>query len=139
MIIRKIKHNATFGMICSPVRMTRFVNFIVIVLIFSITACNQEDDNGNLQTFDPNFFVDGEIEFITNEPDPSKITLVFIGDGYLKEDLNKDSGAYREAGLDYFDHIFFLEPFATYRDHFNAAIIYTESEESSIRPEGHVK
>ncbi|MEP0266538.1 M64 family metallopeptidase [Dokdonia sp.] len=105
-----------------------------ILLAISIYSCSG-DDNDRFKPVvaeDLEFFQDGEVEMLFDNAGPDGITMVFIGEGYIKEDLGKIYGTYRTDAERYFDYLFSIEPFASYQEHFNAAIIYTESQSRTI-------
>lgn len=100
----------------------------------AITSCSK-DDNSQFEpilAIDSQFFQDGEVEMLFDNAGPTGITMVFIGDGYIKEDLGGIYGSYRIDAERYFAALFATEPFASYQEHFNAAIIYTESQTRTI-------
>ncbi|GGG09405.1 hypothetical protein GCM10011344_07470 [Dokdonia pacifica] len=106
----------------------------VIAIALSMYACSG-DDNDRFKPVlaeDVTFFEDGEVEMLFENAGPNGITMVFIGDGYVKEDLGEIYGSYRADAERYFDYLFSREPFASYQEHFNAAIIYTESQSRTI-------
>ncbi|WP_299684197.1 M64 family metallopeptidase [uncultured Dokdonia sp.] len=108
-----------------------------ILIAISIYACSG-DDNDEFKPIiaeDVAFFEDGEVEMLFDNAGPDGITMVFIGDGYVKEDLGKSFGSYRKDAERYFETLFNTEPFAGYQEHFNAMIIYAESQSRTI-PEG---
>ncbi len=107
---------------------------LITILCISLYACS-DDDNDRFQPViaeDIEFFEDGEVEMLFDNAGADGITMVFIGDGYIKEDLGKIYGTYRADAERYFESLFSKEPFASYQEHFNAAIIYTESQSRSI-------
>jgi len=58
------------------------------------------------------------------------IDLVFLGDGYDARDIA--DGTYSKNMNDAIDHFFNIEPYASYKDYFNAHIVFARSEESGI-------
>lgn len=111
------------------------IKFLLIAfIIFGMTACsgNDNDEFKPVIAEDVEFFQDGEVEMLFDNAGPNGITMIFVGDGYIKEDLGKIYGNYRADAERYFDYLFSVEPFAGYREHFNAAIIYAESQSRTI-------
>ena len=111
------------------------IKFLLIAfIIFGMTACsgNDNDEFKPVIAEDVEFFQDGEVEMLFDNAGPNGITMIFVGDGYIKEDLGKIYGNYRADAERYFDYLFSVEPFAGYREHFNAAIIYAESQSRNI-------
>lgn len=106
----------------------------LLIITLNFYSCSG-DDNDRFKPViaeDLEFFEDGEVELLFDNAGPEGITMVFIGDGYIKEDLGKIYGSYKEDAERYFDALFSREPFASYQQHFNAAIIYTESQSRTI-------
>ena len=60
----------------------------------------------------------------------SGIDLVFLGDGYDARDIAE--GTYLQNMQEAIEHFFAIEPYATYKDYFNAHIVFARSEESGI-------
>jgi hypothetical protein len=107
---------------------------LISILFIGLYACS-DDDKDRFQPViaeDLEFFEDGEVEMLFDNAGADGITMVFIGDGYIKEDLGKIYGTYRADAERYFEFLFSREPFASYQEHFNAAIIYTESQSRTI-------
>ncbi|MFT5892461.1 MAG: hypothetical protein ACI9Y7_002571 [Dokdonia sp.] len=110
---------------------------LITISCIGIYACS-DDNNDRFQPViaeDLEFFEDGEVEMLFDNAGADGITMVFIGDGYIKEDLGKIYGTYKPDAERYFEYLFSIEPFASYQEHFNAAIVYTESQSRTI-PEG---
>ena len=70
--------------------MKRHLFFILIILV---TSCSKDDsrESDPIIAEDTTFFEDGEMQVIF-ENDPNGINLIFIGEGYIKEDLGKQFG-----------------------------------------------
>lgn len=49
--------------------------------------------------------------------------LVFMGDGFIAEEMDADEGRYIKAMYDAIDFFFDVEPYKTYRDYFNVYIV----------------
>ena len=58
------------------------------------------------------------------------IDLVFLGDGYDARDIA--DGTYLQNMQDAVTHFFAVEPYATYKEYFNAHIVFARSEESGL-------
>lgn len=58
------------------------------------------------------------------------IDLVFMGDGYDARDIA--DGTYLKNMNDAIDYFFNIEPYASYKDYFNAHIVFARSEESGL-------
>ena len=110
---------------------------ICAIVTVVIIGCSK-DDNSQFEpilAIDAEFYSDGEVEMLSDNAGPDGITMVFIGDGYIKEDLGRVYGSYRIDAERYFDALFATEPFASYQEHFNAAIVYAESKTRTIPTE----
>lgn len=95
--------------------------------LLSFLSCS--DDNGYTTTFIADeYHEDGEVEVLF-ENGPETIKLIFIGDGYIKRDLEKTNGLYRKDALKHIEFIFNNPPFSEYRKYFSAYIIYAESKD----------
>ncbi len=75
-------------------------------------------------------FSDGDYETIQSSLVGDGIDLVFVGDGYTLEEVKQ--GRYKNHLVEAIEHFFNIEPFRTYRDYFDAHIVYAFSEESGI-------
>lgn len=58
------------------------------------------------------------------------IDLIFMGDGYDARDIA--DGTYLKNMNDAIDYFFNIEPYSSYKDYFNAHIVFARSEESGI-------
>lgn len=106
--------------------------FQLLFLSILFISCSGDDNdrflhNDNILE-ETEYYADREVEILFENAPDMGVTMIFIGDAYIKEDLGKNFGSYRKDALKYFESLFETEPFATYKEHFNALIIYTESE-----------
>ena len=60
------------------------------------------------------------------------INIVIMGDGFTREDLQKNTGKYESSMREAADHFFSVYPYSAYRDHFNVYMLVAESEESGV-------
>ncbi len=100
----------------------------LISIGFFVTGCG--DRNELDPVGDKNFHHHGEVQVLF-ENDVSGINVVFMGDGFTRQDLAK-WGEYEVAGRGIIERLFNVSPFSTYQHYFNAYIIYAESEEQGI-------
>lgn len=102
--------------------------YVIILILTLFAACS--NDNGYSTPYIPDnyeYYEDGEVETVF-ENRPDGINIIFIGDGYLNQDLEKTKGAYQQIANENLDYFFSTPPFSEYKEYFNAYIIYTESE-----------
>ncbi len=71
---------------------------------------------------------DGEVQVLF-ENDPEGVNVVFLGDGFTRSGLEV-AGDYQRSGTDIINYLFSVPPFSTYREYFNAYIVYAESAEA---------
>ncbi|WP_298904274.1 M64 family metallopeptidase [uncultured Psychroserpens sp.] len=105
---------------------------LIIILFLFIFSCSKDAIIENLND-DNTYYRDGEVEIVFENDATHGINIIFMGDGYVKNELKKDQGRYREHALENIEFLFQHEPFKFYKNHFNAYIIYAESE---ITPHG---
>ena len=102
----------------------KFKSLVLIIVVFIFSSCSKDETNES----DSNRFNDGEVEIVF-ENDPNGINVIFIGDRYVDWELSKPSGIYNYCANRHINHLFNTEPFLTYKQYFNAYIVYAESEE----------
>lgn len=96
-----------------------------------IFKLNNEEFADTLEVNQYNYaFSDGEYATVQSSSAGKGIDLVFMGDGYTITDIRQ--GEYEDNLLEAIFHFFNLEPFKTYRNYFNAHIVYAFSEESGV-------
>lgn len=107
--------------------------YMAIGGLLLIQACGGEENNfGPIVTPpDETFFADREVEIVF-ENDPGGINVVFLGDGYIKEDLGTKHGAYKKEAHMHIEYMFSQPPFEQYKQYFNAYIVYAESDHRGI-------
>lgn len=88
---------------------------------------NEIVDNGE-------YYQNGEAQTVF-ENKPGGVNIIFLGDGFTRKDLQV-GGYYEQAGRDVIDHLFTVPPFSTYRQQFNAYIVYAESTDEFISEAG---
>jgi len=119
--------------------MKRFL-FMTLCLVVTCISCSSDEGDSfapdTISSLETDFYTDGEIEVLFENAPDNGATMVFIGDGYIKEDLGKQFGTYRKDAIRYFDALFSIEPYASYKEHFNAVIVYAESEKRDINDLG---
>ena len=75
-----------------------------------------------------NFYEEGSYKAVEINRQSNAVNIVIMGDGFILDDLT-DGGAYDQA-LDRAREAFFdIEPFRSYRDHFNVYYVYAESKQ----------
>lgn len=95
----------------------------VVILLFT---CCTDDGEENKYT---NHHSDGDVQIVLeNDPD-NGINVIFMGDAYTKSNLEKETGKYDIHAMNNIEAFFNKPPFSEYKEHFNAYIIYAESED----------
>lgn len=112
--------------------MKHFTCKIFILFIGLYFSCT-DDIPKNIEETSDNFFQDKEVEVVFENDRNNGINVIFMGDAYLKQDLNRDDSKYRYDGIKSIEFLFEAEPFKTYKEHFNAYIVYAKS---TIEPNG---
>lgn len=79
-------------------------------------------------------YVDSEIVKLLSATQGEGIDLIFMGDGFIKTDLQK-GGNYEMSIKKAVDHYFSVEPYKSYRDYFNVYMIVAESNEKGVSGE----
>lgn len=105
---------------------------VTALLFFSIFSCVEEEPN-TIEEPTGNYFQDKAVEVVFENDRDNGINVFFMGDAYLREDLDKTDSKYQYDGLKSIEVLFESEPFKTYKEHFNAYIVYAES---TIEPAG---
>ncbi len=76
---------------------------------------------------------DGEIKKHYGEREVDKgFNLVFLGDGFISEDLADGTGVFDQAVEEACDALFAVEPYQTYKEYFNVYSIACESKKREI-------
>ncbi len=76
---------------------------------------------------------DGHIKaHLSNRPLDKALNLVFLGDGFIAEDLITETGAFEQAVEEACEALFEIEPYKTYKDYFNIYSIASESKQREI-------
>lgn len=99
------------------------------IFVFALTgilmaqACSKKDPIAPQPL--PVYHQDGDVsKQMFNRPDG--VNIVFLGDGFTKEDLN-ENGKYDSRVKELTDFFFTVEPFKQYKKHFNVYQVYAES------------
>jgi len=99
---------------------------IITLFVIIIFSCSKDSSYKELPAKEA--FEDGDVEIVFENQPTNAVHVVFIGEGFTKEDLT--NGAYQanaKAGINFL----FDDPlFAEYKDDFNAYIVYLESNDS---------
>ena len=101
------------------------------LLSLVVVGCSEDDteaENGVA------YHQNGDAETLF-ENDPNGVNVIFLGDGFVRKDL-RVGGYYEQAGRDIIDHLFTVPPFSTYRQYFNAYIVYAASTDEFISEKG---
>ncbi len=77
------------------------------------------------------WYADSDWECIQRASCSPAPSLCIMGDGFIREDLEKD-GTYRSVMLQAAEYFFNVEPYSSYRSCFNVYIIYAESAERGV-------
>ncbi|MEZ4797492.1 MAG: M64 family metallopeptidase [Flavobacteriaceae bacterium] len=98
--------------------------YYLLIFIFAFNiSCSKDDSN----TKEDLYFDNKEVEVVFENNPENGINVIFMGDGYLKEDLTKPYGYYNYHAIKHIKKLFEVPPFSTYKEHFNAYIVYAES------------
>jgi hypothetical protein len=104
---------------------------IVFILLVTVGFYSCTPENPEIMQIVDDFSnVDVEILFENDKE--NGINVIFMGDAYLKADLNRENGIYRRQAVENINTLFSTHPFSEYKEHFNAYIVYVESEENVI-------
>ncbi len=77
--------------------------------------------------------LDGHIKaHLSNRPLDKALNLIFLGDGFIAEDLITETGAFEQAVEEACKALFEIEPYKTYKDYFNVYSIASESKQREI-------
>lgn len=98
----------------------------VLIILATISSCEKTENTAA----ELSFYQNGEVQKIF-ENDPEGINVIFLGDGFVKKDLMK-GGIYESSGKSIIDYLFTVPPFSTYKEYFNAYIVYAESKNEFI-------
>lgn len=103
--------------------------FLLLLTVF--VSCGKDELEKDLNYVSDNqYFNDGEVEIIFENDRNNGINVIFLGDLYFQNNLEKEKGKYREHGLSNINYLFNTPPFSEYKQYFNAYIIYAESKTS---------
>lgn len=103
--------------------LTRYISFIALIGIITLQSCSKEDPIEPIPL--PIYHEDGEVfKMMLNRS--NGVNIVFLGDGFTKEDLKKD-GKYDAKVKELTDFLFEIEPFKQYKNYFNVYQVYAES------------
>ena len=103
--------------------------FLLLLTVF--VSCGKDELGKDLNYVSDNqYFNDGEVEIIFENDRNNGINVIFLGDLYFQNNLEKEKGKYREHGLSSINYLFNTPPFSEYKQYFNAYIIYAESKTS---------
>lgn len=103
------------------------IKILIWLLLIGITFSCSKDSELNNNDSSSNYYKDKEVEIIFENDREHGINVVFMGDAYLKADLNKNNGKYNHDAIKSIEFLFNSHPFLEYKKHFNAYIIYAES------------
>ena len=113
------------------------MKYVFLLLSILLVSCSQDSLIDKVDTSQDEFFKDGEVEMIFENDVANGINVIFMGDAYLKEDLGRTYGSYRDHARKNISVLFETAPFSEYKEHFNAYIVYVESQENEIKlPDG---
>lgn len=110
-------------------------NQCILLLVLTLFSCNGASDP-DTSLIEEDISLDGEIEIVFENDKENGINIVFMGDAYLKSDLDRENGSYRQEAMESINALFNTHPFFEYKEHFNAYIVYVESREDVINPNG---
>ena len=112
-----------------------FIRIAAFVICLTFSHCSNEIEFAKpyVKPVDNKFFQDGEVELVFENDRENGINVIFLGDGYIRENLGKEHGSYKKDGLLYLKTLFESPPFSEYKSHFNAYIVYVESQETGVQ------
>ena len=109
------------------------MRLLIIFFVMLMYSCNSGSELIQpINTANDTFFIDGDVEVVFENDRDNGINVLFMGDAYLQSDLGQTYGTYRELALENINALFETEPFSSYKEHFNAYIIYVVSNEDVI-------
>ncbi len=88
-----------------------------------------------ITVFQGRWHKDGDIVLFRPEDEGNPVKLVFMGDGFIEDDLTF-GGAYDRAMAEAIDAYLSVEPYRTYRHYFCPYIVYAVSEERGMSTRG---
>lgn len=104
------------------------VTLLGLALIFS--SC-QKDETPSIS-----YFEDGEWTVVKESAKAKPAEIVFLGDGYVKEDFEKENGKFISDVREGVSELFAVEPFKTYENYFKVYAVAAYSEERGMSYEG---
>jgi len=115
------------------------MKYAILFLSILFLSCDQDPLIDKVDTANDEFFKDGEVEIIFENDTNNGINVIFMGDAYLEADLGKTYGSYRDHARENIRILFETPPFSEYKEHFNAYIVYVESQDDEISlPDGSI-
>lgn len=103
-------------------------NLNIILLIIGVCfSCSNDSESLSSNDILRNYYQDKDIEIVFENDPEHGINVIFMGDAYLRRDLEKNKSKYRHDGIKSIDFLFNSHPFLEYKKYFNAYIIYVES------------
>ncbi|MEO3408152.1 M64 family metallopeptidase [Mucilaginibacter sp. CAU 1740] len=100
------------------------LSFLLLIFIFLI-SCKKDKPVPTSP-----YYTDGEVSKL-NYNRQNGVNIIFIGDGFTKEDLKK-GGAYETHAREFADFLFTIPPYKQYKSFFNTYVVYAESKKSGL-------
>lgn len=98
-------------------------NLLLLIMAGCLFACKEDEPVTDQNVYHE----DGEVQVLF-ENDPEGVNIIFLSDGFTQLGLQVDGG-YERSGTKVIDYLFGVLPFSTYRQYFNAYIVYAKSAE----------
>lgn len=78
------------------------------------------------------FYEDKDVVTLQQSTKGAGVNLLFMGDGFTEESMDKGTGAYEKAMKQAMENFFSIEPYKSYRSYFNVYMIAAISETSTF-------
>jgi len=84
---------------------------------------------------DLEIYKDKEVVLLHTASKGIGVDLIFMGDGFTKQDLIKATGKYEKSIQQAIDYFFSIEPYKSYKEYFNVYMVVAESPEEGVNNE----
>lgn len=104
----------------------------ILLLGFSLclVSCHKDEDPAEL------YFEDGEWVVVKDSGKSKPAVLVFLGDGYVRDDFGKENGKFISDVREGVRELFSVEPYKTYESYFKVYAIASYSSQRGMSYEG---
>ena len=120
------ENKLTFRVKENDTNLKRIANIVISNDIFQLSDTIKVIQN----TSDTDRYIDGQYVVI-QQTARSNANLVLVGDGFVRKDLLHE-GEYHKSMAKAIEHFFSIEPYKSYREHFNVYMVVAESEEEGV-------